>query len=157
MKKTVYLDTTVPSYLFDNRENIQTYIDVTKKWWQEESGNFDVWILDETIAELNSGDYPSKVEILQFVSQIPVLPPDENITEIARVYLVNYLMPRMLKGDAIHLAYASFYKIDFLLTWNCNHLANANKRQHIRIINTRLNLFTPEIVTPLELFTEEEL
>ena len=39
-------------------------------------------------------------------------------------------MPRVLKGDALHLAYASFYKIDFLLTWNCNHLANANKRQH---------------------------
>ena len=44
--------------------------------------------------------------------------------------------------------------IDFLLTWNCNHLANANKRQHIRIVNTRLNLATPEITTPLELFSE---
>ncbi len=53
-----------------------------------------------------------------------------------------------------HLAYASYYKIDFLLTWNCNHLANANKKQHIRIINTRLNLPTPETITPLELFTE---
>ena len=156
MKKTVYLDTTVPSYLFDDRESIKTYIDVTQQWWQEESDNFEVWISDETIAELSSGDYPSKAEILQFVSQIPVLPPDENITGIARIYLANYLMPQVLKGDAIHLAYASFYKIDFLLTWNCNHLANANKRQHIRIINTRLNLFTPEIVTPLELFTEEE-
>jgi dTDP-4-amino-4,6-dideoxygalactose transaminase len=57
--------------------------------------------------------------------------------------------------DALHLAYASFYKIDFLLTWNCNHLANANKRKHIRVINARLNLPTPEIVTPLELFSEK--
>ncbi len=61
----------------------------------------------------------------------------------------------MLKGDALHLAYASFYKIDFLLTWNCNHLANANKRTHIRVINTRLNLVVPEIITPLELFSEK--
>jgi len=53
------------------------------------------------------------------------------------------------------LAYASFYKIDFLLTWNCNHQANASKRQHIRVINARLNLPTPEIVTPLELFSEK--
>jgi len=44
--------------------------------------------------------------------------------------------------------------MDFLLTWNCQHLANANKKQHIRIINARMNLFTPELVTPLELFTE---
>ena len=63
-------------------------------------------------------------------------------------------MPRVLKGDALHLAYASFYKMDFLLTWNCNHLANANKRRHIRVINTRLNLAIPEIITPLELFSE---
>ena len=63
-------------------------------------------------------------------------------------------MSDLLKGDALHLAYASFFKKDFLLTWNCNHLGNANKKQHIRIINARLNLFTPEIVTPLELFTE---
>ena len=63
-------------------------------------------------------------------------------------------MPKDEMGDALHLAYASFYKIDFLLTWNCNHLANANKKQHIRILNNRLNLFVPEIITPLELFTE---
>jgi len=61
---------------------------------------------------------------------------------------------RSLTGDSLHLAYASLYKIDFLLTWNCNHLANANKKQHIRVINTRLGLFVPEIATPMELFTE---
>ena len=54
MKKTVYLDTTVPSHLFDDRESIKTYTEVTQNWWQEESGNYDIWISDETIAELNS-------------------------------------------------------------------------------------------------------
>ena len=88
------------------------------------------------------------------IEQIQVLLPDERVFEIAQVYLDNYLMPRTLSGDAIHLAYASYYKLDFLLTWNCNHLANANKKQHIRIINARMNLNTPDIITPLELFTE---
>ena len=88
------------------------------------------------------------------MSNIPLLEPRHEITDIAQIYLDNFLMPRVLKGDALHLAYASFYKIDFLLNWNCNHLANANKRQHIRVINTRLNLPTPEIITPLELFSE---
>ncbi|MCI0693467.1 hypothetical protein L0337_15855 [candidate division KSB1 bacterium] len=99
--------------------------------------------------------YPHKEEALKFAAKLPVLAPDENIVDIARIYIENYLMPQVLKGDALHLAYASFYKIDFLLTWNCNHLANANKKQHIRRVNTRLNLFTPEIVTPLQLFTED--
>ena len=156
MKKTVYLDATIPSYLFDERESIREYIAVTKQWWDEESQRFDIYISEETIAELSEGDYPRQADILAFVARLQVLPPDEQILEIGRVYLDNYLMPRVFKGDALHLAYATFYKCDFLLTWNCNHLANANKRQHIRIINARLNLPTPELVTPLELFTETD-
>lgn len=92
--------------------------------------------------------------MLKFISGIRVLPSDGKIIDIAQIYLSNYLMPLTLKGDALHLAYTSFYKIDFLLTWNCNHLANANKRKHIRVINTSLNLIVPEIITPLELFSE---
>ena len=154
MKKTVYLDATIPSYLFDERESIREYITVTKRWWDEESRRFHVCVSEETIAGLSEGDYPRQHEILGFVAQLQVLPPDEQIVEIARVYLDSYLMPRVFRGDALHLAHAAFCKCDFLLTWNCNHLANANKRQHIRIINARLNLPMPEIVTPLELFTE---
>ena len=154
MKKTVYLDTSIPSYLFDKRESTKTYIEITKAWWEQERHNFDLWISQETITELGQGNYPRQQETLECVSQLQVLPPDPQIANIVQVYLDNYLMPRVLKGDALHLAYASFYKMDFLLTWNCNHLANANKKQHISIINTRLNLFTPELVTPFQLFTE---
>jgi len=157
MKRTVYLDTTIPSYLFDDRPEIQTYIDVTKQWWDNERQYFDLWISEETFSELTQGDYPRKPEILESVSQLPLLPFDEQIAKITQVYVDNFLMPRVLEGDARHLAYASFYKMDFLLTWNCNHLANANKKQHIRIINTRMQLYTPEILTPLELFTEKIL
>jgi predicted nucleic acid-binding protein len=156
VSKSVYLDSTIPSYLFDERESLKTYVEVTKKWWEEERQHFDVWISEETIAELSQGDYPNKPKIIACIAQLPVLSPHTSIIDIARVYLENYLMPRALTGDALHLAYASYYKIDFLLTWNCNHLANANKKQHIRIINTRINVFTPEIITPLELFTERE-
>ena len=133
---------------------MRTYIDITKKWWRDERLHFDLWISEETIAELSTGDYPNKTQILELVSGIAVLPSEKSLIDIVKTYLSNYLMPQTLTGDAVHLAYASYYKMDFLLTWNCNHLANANKKQHIRIINNRMNLFTPEITTPLELFTE---
>jgi predicted nucleic acid-binding protein len=154
MKKAVYLDTTVPSYRFDDRESLKYLCDITRKWWSEESHIFDIFISIETIAELNRGDYPRKNEILNFARSIKQLKPEKEINEIALHYIANKLMPNDIQGDAIHLAYASYYKIDYLLTWNCNHLANANKKQHIKIINARLDLFTPEITTPLELFTE---
>ena len=60
-------------------------------------------------------------------------------------------MPADPAGDALHLALASFYKCDFLVTWNCLHLANANKFGHIRRVNTILGLIVPNLVTPLEL------
>lgn len=100
------------------------------------------------------GNYPNKNKILEFIKDIETLEPNTEIKNIVEFYLENALMPKDERGDAMHLAYASFYKIDFLLTWNCNHLANANKKHHIRIINSRLNLYIPEIITPLELFSE---
>ena len=154
MKPTVYIDATIPSYLFDERDSLKLHIDATQKWWNEERFNFDIWMSQETLAELASGNYPRKAEVIQFLARIPVLPTEPQIMQIAQIYLDNYLMPLLLRGDALHLAYASFHKIDFLLTWNCNHLANANKRRHIRTINASLNLATPEIITPLELFSE---
>lgn len=58
MKNSVYLDTTIPSYLFDEREKIKIHIEATKKWWNQESEKFDVWISEETFNEIAEGNYP---------------------------------------------------------------------------------------------------
>lgn len=94
-------------------------------------------------------------EKLNLLGDIQLLEINRSIQEIVDVYISNYLMPKDHLGDALHLAIASHHKMDFLLTWNCNHLANANKRSHIRRINERLKIFTPELVTPYELMEEE--
>ena len=65
-------------------------------------------------------------------------------------------MPAEAGGDAVHLALASMHSIDFLLTWNCRHLANANKIQHLTVLNARLGLHVPVITTPLTLMPEDE-
>jgi hypothetical protein len=58
MKSTVYLDTTIPSYIFDERDSIKMHIEITKKWWIEESANFDIWASEETFNEISEGKYP---------------------------------------------------------------------------------------------------
>jgi predicted nucleic acid-binding protein len=156
MKEKVYLDSTIPSYYFDNRESLAAFTAVTRKWWIEMSTSYDLFISDAVLQELNAGDYPRKDEIIGFVSTIPLLPLTEDLEHIVEFYVANYVMPKSLVGDALHLAYASYYDMQYFLTWNCNHLANANKKRHIRVINGRLGLSTPEIITPLELFAEEE-
>ena len=80
---------------------------------------------------------------------------NESIADIVEIYISHQLMPNDPAGDALHLAIASFHKCDFLITWNCRHLANANKFGHIRRINTLLGLFVPTLVTPLELIGDQ--
>ena len=76
--------------------------------------------------------------------------------EIVQAYIAHQLMPSDPLGDALHLAIASYHRCDFLVTWNCKHLANANKFGHIRRVNGILGLSVPTLVTPLELLGEEQ-
>ena len=85
------------------------------------------------------------------------MPVGEEMAEIVDVYIQHKVMPRDPLGDALHLAMASFHKCDYLLTWNCRHLANANKFSHIRRVNALLGLPVPLLVTPLELMGGEQL
>ena len=82
---------------------------------------------------------------------LPLLEITPAVAEIVDAYARHRLMPADRSGDALHLAVASYHKCEFLVTWNCRHLANANKFGHIRRINTLLGLFVPALVTPLEL------
>ncbi len=152
MKKSVYIDSTIPSYYYDNRSTIQAFIEVTRKWWDFERENYEVLTSSYTIVELSDGEYPNKRNILKLVENVPILETNIDIINIAEAYIREFVMPKEAGGDAYHLACASFYRSDYLLTWNCNHLANANKKQHIQIVNNKLGLFTPNIITPLELF-----
>ena len=78
------------------------------------------------------------------------------VLEIVQTYIARRVMPRNPVGDALHLALASHHRCDFLATWNCKHLANANGFAHIRRVNTLLGLFVPALVTPLELLEVDD-
>ena len=127
------------------------HIERTKEWWNKEKSSYDLFMSDFVVEELNEGSYPYKDLTTTLLSEVTILEPNKIIQEIVDVYIKNTLMPSSDIRDAIHLAYTSYYKINFLLTWNCSHLANVNKKEHIRNINKRLGIFVPEIVTPLEL------
>jgi hypothetical protein len=155
MKKKVYLDTTIPSYFYDERRNVAFFSKTTQDWFADEAGRYDIYVSEATLVEVSQGNYKNKDLIVRFTKRWPVLSNAGILHEIAEAYVENYLMPDEFGGDAVHLAYASYYRMDFLLTWNCQHLANANKKEHIRVINSRLGLSVPEITTPLELIAAE--
>lgn len=150
----VYLDSTIPSVYCDQREGNRYETEITRRWWHEESARYEIWVSPATMAELEDGNHPHQAKILEFADALDLLPPDPDVDALAQAYIKNLVMPQKHLGDAWHLAYATFHGFEFLLTWNCNHLANANKRRHLETINWRMGFETPEIVTPLELFKE---
>ncbi len=151
MKKSVYLDTTIFSYYVDERPELGVHIDRTKNWWSSERRFYDLYISNFVTEELKAKSFPNQISAIKLTKGIQMLEPIEQIDKIVEIYLKNKLMPQKDTRDALHLAFASVYKIDILLTWNCAHLANVNKKEHMKNINAALGLFLPEIVTPLEL------
>lgn len=105
--------------------------------------------------ELASGDLLISANRLALVQELPLVPIEAPIIEIVETYIQHRLMPVDPSGDALHLALASYSKCDFLVTWNCRHLANASKFGHIRRVNTLLGLYVPSLVTPLELMGDD--
>lgn len=157
-KPVVYIETTIPSFYVATRRQTETVARRrwTREWWDNHRRRYDIVTSEAVLDELEHGDYPGKSKALALVVGIPLLPVEEGIAEIVEAYVRHRVMPRDPVGDALHLALASYHKCEFLLTWNCVHLANANKFRHIQRVNTVLGLYVPALVTPLELLGEIE-
>jgi predicted nucleic acid-binding protein len=128
----------------------------TRQWWVAATERFELVTSPAVLDELAGGPPERAADRLALVRELPLLPIEPAIADIVQIYLQHKLMPADPAGDALHLALASFHKCDFLVTWNCRHLANANKFGHIRRVNTMLGLFVPALVTPLELLGDND-
>ncbi|MBM4048803.1 MAG: type II toxin-antitoxin system VapC family toxin [Planctomycetes bacterium] len=157
MAESVYVETTIFSFYHDGRPApaIVAMRDWTRQWWDHHRHRYEVLTSTAVLAELDTGSLPHRNEALAMAMGLPAIPVEDEIREIVDVYIRRRVMPNDPLGDALHLALASFHKVDYLLTWNCLHLANANKFAHIRRVNTLLGLHMPMLVTPLELMGGE--
>ncbi len=128
----------------------------TRQWWNDTGDRYELVTSVPVVEELSRGNFPAREECLQLIERLPLVPVEPAVIEIVETYVAHKVMPRDPLGDALHLAVASYHRCDFLLTWNCQHLANANKFDHIRRVNALLGLFVPALVTPLELLGEDD-
>lgn len=157
MEQTVYIETSFFSFYYEQRADAAAVAmrDWTRQWWSQHRQEFVVSTSTAVLAELEVGNMPHREEAYSLATTLPVVPAGDEIGEIVDVYIQHHVMPSDPLGDALHLALDSFYKFDYLLTWNCQHLANANKVGHIRRINALLGLHVPILTTPLELMGDE--
>lgn len=153
---SVYVETSIPSYYFETRATAKARLwrDTTRQWWDDHRTAYAVSTSNFVLAELRKAPGSKGASALKLLRGIPLLPELAGLNEVIAFYIEHRLMPADAMGDAAHLAMASMHRVDFLLTWNINHLANANKIQHLTVLNARLGLAVPIITTPLTLLPE---
>lgn len=138
--ESVYLETTFISYLvaWPSRDAIvAAHQQVTKNWWSERRAEFDCTVSQVVIDEASAGD-PGEIEKrLDVIRDLAVLEVTESAEELAQAIIASGAIPPRAARDAAHIAVAAIHEIDYLLTWNCRHLANAQIMRRIEVVCDR--------------------
>jgi predicted nucleic acid-binding protein len=153
----VYVETTIPNFYHDLRPEapIVERREWTRAWWATAGERYELITSSIVVAELAAGT-SSRVPLrIALLTGLPVLFPDAAVVAIMQEYVRHKLMPAKPLDDALHLALASYHRCDFIVTWDCHHLANPDKFVHIQRINRLLGLHVPRLVTPRDLIRGE--
>ena len=158
MKAKVYLETTIPSYLVAPPSRdllIAAHQQLTREWWESRGPQFDLFVSVPVLEESGAGDAILAKKRLVLLAEIRVLALTEGILKLAESLVAEGPIPRKAGGDALHIAIATAYACEYLLTWNCRHIANAEIQRAARLVVRRHGFELPTICTPEELMGEE--
>jgi hypothetical protein len=159
VRAKVYIETTIPSYLAarPSRDLLTAaHQQVTRVWWESRRFEFDLYVSEAVLDEAAAGDATPARKRLEILADIPVLALTDGIARIARSLVTEGAIPVKASGDALHIAFATAYACEYLLTWNCRHIANAEIQRTTRLVVRRHGLELPAICTPEELMGEQE-
>ena len=157
MKAKVYIETSVISYLTARPSNdirAMANQNVTIEWWETQRSNYDVFISEFVIAEASLGHPDAISRRIEVISDIMELQVTEEVRTLGQELIRRHALPEKAEIDAYHVAIATVNGMEYLLTWNCTHIANAHTRPKIEATCRALGYEPPIICTPQEL-TEE--
>ncbi len=153
MSQLIYIETSIPSFYYETRSRAQFQArrEWTCEWWDVARLRDELVTSLAVIAELEEAPAAKRTKCIKLIDPLPLLQSSEAVDEMVAVYMKHKVMPGDATGDARHLALATFHRCAILATWNCRHIANANKRGHIESVNAMLGYETPLLVTPFEM------
>ena len=157
MKAKVYIETTIPSYLVARQSgNIVTaaHQELTRAWWEKRRSNFDLYVSEPVLKEAAAGEKTMAQRRVELLAPIPVLALTKQILALAESLVVAGPIPNKAAGDALHIAVATAYSCEYLLTWNCRHIANAEIVRVVARLVRRQGFELPMVCTLEELLGE---
>lgn len=158
MKARVYIETSVISYLTGRTSRdlvVAAHQEVTRQWWLERIKDFELIVSDLVMEEVNRGDAEAAIARRAALEGIPVLCTQDEAIGLAETLLSSGMIPREAVADALHIALAATHGMDYLLTWNCKHIANAQIRNRIVAVVEGAGYSCPVICTPEELLESQ--
>ena len=152
--ESVYLETTFISYLVARASRdliVAAHQQLTQEWWAKRRADFECYVSQVVVDEASAGDPNEVQKRLAVLSNIPVLDVTEDVNSLTKAIINEGITPAHALADAGHIAVAAVNVVDYLLTWNCKHLANVQIARRIRLVCQRLGYRMPVICTPEEL------
>jgi predicted nucleic acid-binding protein len=146
MKLSLYLETSVIGAYLDNGDPFRR--DLTIRWFEHELPEYQVYTSLLVQRELERVEEPHRTGYLKIIKPMERLELTDEVAILADGYVSRGIFHRKFMADALHVAMASFHKVDYLVTWNFGHLANVRKQARVRLFNTAAGFFSPVIVTP---------
>ena len=157
MKPTVYIETTIPSYLtaWQSRDLVRAaHEQITREWWARRDG-FELYSSRLVVQECQAGDAQAASDRLAVMAGIQLLEQDTAVGDLAEALVRGVPLPAKAAADSLHIATAAVHGMLYLLMWNCTHIANVTLRPRIETICREAGFEPPLICTPEELQTED--
>ena len=154
MKPIAYIETSVVSYLSARQSRdvvVAAYQEVTREWWRTASGRFDLVASALVVAEAGAGDPDAARNRLEALESVALLDATSDAERLAIALVEADAVPPQAADDAAHIAIAVTNGVDFLVTWNFRHIANAAMRTRIEQVCREAGYEPPVICTPNEL------
>ncbi|HEX8681006.1 MAG TPA: type II toxin-antitoxin system VapC family toxin [Ardenticatenaceae bacterium] len=157
MRQRVYIETTIVSYLTARHSQdliVAAHQQITREWWQTQRDKFDLFVSQLVIREVSVGDEEVAHRRVEALEGVPLLELNQEALLLAEDLIARGPLPRKAAEDALHIAIATVHGMDYLLTWNCKHIANAKMRSQIESI-CRSRGYEPSIICTAEELLEE--
>lgn len=154
MSETVYIETSILGYLTARSTKdliLAANIEITKDWWEFRRNAFTLYTSEAVLDEVAQGDSVIAAQRLEILRDFPLLALNQAVQDLAAQFLARSSLPTKASVDAIHIAAATIHGMDYLLTWNCKHIANAQIQGKLAEISLDFGYVLPILCTPNEL------
>ncbi|PZV18065.1 MAG: DNA-binding protein [Leptolyngbya sp.] len=157
MAESVYIETSIAGYLTVRPSNniiVMANAAATRSWWDTQRARFSLYISEIILDEVGRGDAEMARNRLETLANLPLVEINQSVQGLAIHFVNESNLPSKAADDALHIAAATVHRLNYLLTWNCKHIANAKIQKKLAQISLNAGYELPIICTPYELMEE---